>query len=118
MPFLTYLPSIGHPVVEVPGIVTDGRWSHDLQAIDDAFAAGARTLVLCNPHNPTGTVLERTELEAIAAIVERHGGRVFAESAGEDKGSTFTLELPRVVSPALSDTPRARKASTGHGVEG
>mgnify|MGYP001581993082 CR=1 FL=1 len=79
MPFLTYLPSIGHPVIEVPGVEVDGRWTHDLQAIDDAFAAGARTLVLCNPHNPTGTVVGRAELEAIAEIVERHGGRVFAD---------------------------------------
>ncbi|MBZ4487809.1 aminotransferase class I/II-fold pyridoxal phosphate-dependent enzyme [Microbacterium sp. cx-55] len=79
MPFLTYLPSIGHPVVEVPGLVNAGRWQHDLDAIDAAFAAGARTLVLCNPHNPTGTVLERAELLAICEIVERHGGRVFAD---------------------------------------
>ncbi|WP_341976438.1 aminotransferase class I/II-fold pyridoxal phosphate-dependent enzyme [Microbacterium sp. LWO13-1.2] len=79
MPFLSYLPAIGHPVIEVPGVEVDGRWQHDLQRIDDAFAAGARTLVLCNPHNPTGTVASRAELEAIAEIVERHGGRVFAD---------------------------------------
>ena len=36
-------------------------------------------------------------LYIVRAIAKRHGGRVFAESAGEDKGSTFTLELPRVV---------------------
>lgn len=79
MPFLTFLPTIGYPVVEVPGVELDGRWHHDLERIDEAFAAGARTLVLCNPHNPTGTVVDRAELEAIAAIVERHGGRVFAD---------------------------------------
>lgn len=79
MPFLTYLPTIGHPVIEVPGVEIDGRWQHDLPRIDEAFAAGARTLVLCNPHNPTGTIAERAELEAIAEIVERHGGRVFAD---------------------------------------
>lgn len=79
MPFLTYLPAVGHPVIEVRGTEVDGRWQHDLQGIDDAFAAGARTLVLCNPHNPTGTVADRAELEAIAEIVERHGGRVFAD---------------------------------------
>ncbi|MEU2205067.1 aminotransferase class I/II-fold pyridoxal phosphate-dependent enzyme [Microbacterium oleivorans] len=79
MPFLTYLPTIGHPVVEVPGVVVDGRWQHDLDGIDAAFAAGARTLVLCNPHNPTGTVLNREELTALAEVVERHGGRVFAD---------------------------------------
>ena len=79
MPFLTYPPTLGRPVVEVPGIVEDGGWRHDLDAIDRAFADGAGTLVLCNPQNPTGTVLEREELEAIAEIVERHGGRVFAD---------------------------------------
>lgn len=79
MPFLTYLPTLGHPVVEVPGVESDGRWHHDLERIDEAFAAGARTLIVCNPHNPTGSVIERDELLALAAIVERHGGRVFAD---------------------------------------
>ena len=79
MPFFSVIPALGREVFEVPGIVTDGRWSHDLAAIDAAFHAGARTLVLCNPQNPTGTALTRDELEAIAAIVEAHHGRVFAD---------------------------------------
>lgn len=85
MPFLTYPPTLGHPVVEVPGIVVEDevtgapRWRHDLDAIDAAFRAGAGTLILCNPQNPTGTALDRAELEAIAEVVERHGGRVFAD---------------------------------------
>ncbi len=32
----------------------------------------------------------------VRSIVERHGGRVFAESAGLGQGSTFTIQLPRV----------------------
>ena len=35
-------------------------------------------------------------LYIVRSIAKRHNGRVFAESAGENKGSTFTLELPRV----------------------
>lgn len=80
MPFLSSLPAIGRRVIQVPGIVDEtGRWSHDLDAIDAAFAAGAGTLVLCNPHNPTGSVAPRSELESIAQIVDKHGGRVFAD---------------------------------------
>lgn len=79
MPFLTSLQRLGREVIQVPGVVVDGRWQHDLDGIDRAFAAGARTLVLCNPHNPTGTVLPRAELVQIAELVDRHGGRVFAD---------------------------------------
>jgi len=31
----------------------------------------------------------------VRSIAKRHGGRVFAESPGENMGSTFTLELPK-----------------------
>ena len=79
MPFLSFTPTLGREIHEVPGQVVDGRWRHDLAGIDAAFHAGARTLVLCNPHNPTGTALSRDELEDIAEIVERHKGRVFAD---------------------------------------
>jgi two-component system, OmpR family, sensor histidine kinase SenX3 len=34
----------------------------------------------------------------VKAIVLKHGGKVFAESAGEGKGSTVTMELPRSLS--------------------
>ena len=32
----------------------------------------------------------------VRSIARQHGGRVFAESEGEGKGATFTLELPRL----------------------
>jgi signal transduction histidine kinase len=35
----------------------------------------------------------------VHSIVERHGGRVYAESAGLGRGSTFTIQLPRATKP-------------------
>lgn len=35
----------------------------------------------------------------VRAIVRRHRGRVFAESAGSGQGATFTIQLPRAESP-------------------
>lgn len=37
-------------------------------------------------------------LYIVRTIARAHGGRVFAQSEGEGRGSTFTLELPRVAS--------------------
>ncbi|HEY0131688.1 MAG TPA: aminotransferase class I/II-fold pyridoxal phosphate-dependent enzyme, partial [Allosphingosinicella sp.] len=36
-------------------------------------------LILCSPHNPTGTVPSRERLEAIAASAARHGSWVLAD---------------------------------------
>ncbi len=35
----------------------------------------------------------------VRSIARQHGGRVFAESAGEGTGATFTLDLPRGATP-------------------
>jgi signal transduction histidine kinase len=41
-------------------------------------------------------------------IVERHGGTIAADSAGEGKGATFTVRLPlRAVSDAPASSPEA-----------
>jgi signal transduction histidine kinase len=32
----------------------------------------------------------------VSSVVERHGGKVFAESEGQGQGSRFTIELPRL----------------------
>ncbi len=80
MPFVTAPEVWGRPVLQVPMALDGaGRPTLDLEALDAAFRAGGHLLVLVNPHNPTGRVAERHELEALAAVVERHGGRVFAD---------------------------------------
>ena len=79
MPFLPLLALLGHPVVQVPMLRGEGDWSLDEAALDAAFAAGARMLLLCNPHNPIGKVYARAELQRIATIAARHDARVFAD---------------------------------------
>ena len=79
MPFLFVPQALGREVIEVPMAVQDGRHVYDLDALERAYDAGADLLVLCNPHNPVGRVLERAELEAVAGVVDRRGGRVFSD---------------------------------------
>lgn len=79
MPFVDMPGTFGHQRVEVPMLRGDADWTMDLDALDREFAAGARLLVLCNPHNPIGKAFDRAELEAICEVVERHGGLVFSD---------------------------------------
>ena len=68
----------------------------DLDAVEDAFRAGARTLLLCNPHNPLGRVPRRDELEALAALARRYDARVVTDEIHGPlvlPGATFTPYL-------------------------
>ena len=48
-------------------------WSLDLEQIDALCTPGTRAIVLCNPNNPTGSVLERPVLEGLLEIARRRG---------------------------------------------
>ena len=71
-PFLHAIAGSGRRRVLNP-LVDDGRrLAVDPDGLARAVDAGTRMVLLCNPHNPSGRVLERAELEAIGRVaVER-----------------------------------------------
>ncbi|MGH2842439.1 MAG: MalY/PatB family protein [Solirubrobacteraceae bacterium] len=75
-PFYTELGRLGRPLVEL-GLTPDGGLV--LDDLDRALASGMRVLVLSNPHNPTGRVLPREEMEAIAERCAAAGAWVLAD---------------------------------------
>lgn len=79
MKFLSTADELGRDVIEVPLVRNNGRDEMDLDGLDKAFLAGGHLLLLCNPFNPLGRVFSRAELLGISEVVERHGGRVFAD---------------------------------------
>jgi cystathionine beta-lyase len=80
MPFVTVPGELGREVIQVPMTPNGaGRPAFPAAALGDAFRAGGHLVIVCNPVNPVGTVYSREELAAIAAVVDLHGGRVFAD---------------------------------------
>jgi cystathionine beta-lyase len=75
-PYFADIPHVRRRVVEVP-LLAGGAL--DVDGIARAFEAGARALLLCNPHNPTGRVATREELLAIAAAADACGAWVIAD---------------------------------------
>ena len=75
-PFIDELPQAAERVEEVP-LEADGGL--DLDALEAAFVRRTRVLVLANPHNPTGRVLRRDELAAIAELCAAHRVWVLAD---------------------------------------
>ncbi len=110
MPFLSVPGQLGREIIQVrmredePGLFT-----LDLDAIDEAFRAGGNLLIFCNPCNPLGRVYSRAEITALTEVVDRHGGRVFADE----------IHAP-LVYPGQRHIPYASSSETaaGHTVTG
>ncbi|MEU9918495.1 MalY/PatB family protein [Streptomyces sp. NPDC051001] len=95
---------VGHDAREV----VEARLGPDLRvdprALEDAFVRARRggrraAFLMSNPHNPTGVVHTRQELEAVAALARRHGVRVVSDEIHAPlvlPGATFTpfLSVP------------------------
>ncbi len=80
-PFFLYLRQAGREIREAP-LGADLRLDLDAveRAMVEATSGGRRAAyLLCNPHNPGGTVHTRAELEGIAALSQRYGVRVVSD---------------------------------------
>jgi aminotransferase len=69
----------------VPRYVTlhEPSWSFDVAELRQAFGPRTRGLVLNTPHNPTGKVFTRSELETIAELCIEHDVIVFTDDIYE-----------------------------------
>ncbi|WP_292886931.1 aminotransferase class I/II-fold pyridoxal phosphate-dependent enzyme [Microbacterium sp.] len=78
-PFFDCVEEAGGVAERVPLVDVDGSWVLDLAAIEQALARGARAVLLCNPHNPTGTVHSRAVLARLAELAAAHGAVVVSD---------------------------------------
>ena len=69
---MTAPPLSGRSLITAPLQLHGDRWQMDLEEVEQVITPATRLLLLCNPHNPTGRVWSQPELEAVAALAERH----------------------------------------------
>ncbi|MFQ5817914.1 MAG: aminotransferase class I/II-fold pyridoxal phosphate-dependent enzyme [Terriglobia bacterium] len=69
------------------------RWGPELEALERLLTPQTRLVVICNPNNPTGAVLEEKAIEGICAAAAKVGAWVLADEVY--RGAEFaTGETP------------------------
>ena len=76
----------GYAIVHSP-LVRDGQgvWRMDLQDMERKIVDNKiHAAILCSPHNPCGRVWERSELEAVMALYQKHDVYVISDEIWSD----------------------------------
>lgn len=84
--FTNILRNNGYNIVLSPLVQdTDNVWRMDLADMEQKIAANnIHAAVLCSPHNPTGRVWEREELEAVMELFRKYDVTVIADEIWSD----------------------------------
>ena len=60
-------------------LVEENGWQPDLNELEKGLKDGARFILVTNPNNPTGAVLDETSMSGIVALADRHGAWILAD---------------------------------------
>lgn len=78
-PFYDLVEEAGAVVERVPLRDTGSAWDINLEGVRVALENGARAVLLCNPHNPTGTVHSAASLAALAELAAASGTAIVSD---------------------------------------
>ena len=59
-------------LITVDHVLTDGRWSFDWEALENAVTPETKVFLLCNPQNPLGRVFTGAEVAKLAEFCAAH----------------------------------------------
>jgi cystathionine beta-lyase len=77
--FAKWIIEAGRSVHDVPLVQSGMNYTLDLAGIEEAFASGLRTFLLCNPHSPVGVNFAKEELKAVAKLAKKYGVTVLSD---------------------------------------
>ena len=60
-------------------LVEENGWQPDLNELEKGLRDGARFILITNPNNPTGAVLDDTSMSGIVTLADRHGAWILAD---------------------------------------
>jgi cystathionine beta-lyase len=118
-PFLRMIENTGRRLVENRLVRNPGERDRvDVEGLREA-ATDARVILLCSPHNPTGRVFGREELEEVAAIAAERDLMIVADEIHADLTFPGATHIPMETIPGAAErTVTLTSATKGFNIPG
>lgn len=118
-PFFLSVETTHRTVAEVP--LGDG-WRIDGDALARAVRSGAKAILLCNPHNPSGRRFTRDELMIVADLADRYGVPVISDEIHAtlvlDRAAGQHVPFPTLDAESAAASVCVHSASKGWNIPG
>ncbi len=103
-PFFPAIESHGRILVNNPLIYSHGKYVIDFEDLERKADNGVKMMLLCSPHNPTGNVWSREDLEKISGICRERKIIILSDEIHSDLIYKDHTHFPTaMVSPEVSD---------------
>ncbi|MDQ2624768.1 MAG: aminotransferase class I/II-fold pyridoxal phosphate-dependent enzyme, partial [Actinomycetota bacterium] len=86
-----------------PLVAAPGGFRLDTVALRAAFSPRTRIVLLNSPHNPTGAVLDRAELELVATLAREHDAVVVTDEVYEHLTFDGAVHVPVASLPGMAE---------------
>ena len=110
--FARVINAAGRHVVSCELANNAGRYEFDFDAYDAQMTGNERMLILCSPHNPSGRVWTKTELQAVAAFAKRHELILVSDEIHHDLTMPGYTHIPTAHIDGISDRLVTMTATT------
>ncbi|KAM6508268.1 hypothetical protein FALCPG4_018145 [Fusarium falciforme] len=115
---LYLLPKYNGVDVSLWGLKETAEWSPDLEELAGMLKPNTKAIIICNPNNPTGTVIPSDALEQVLALARTHNIVVFSDEVFSPLFHTNESRPPPLVSLGSPRTISTGSVSKAHGLPG
>lgn len=73
------------------GVISANEWKLDIKEVASKITPKTKAILINNPHNPTGKLFSKAELQEIANLAEQHNLLIFSDEVVSAKVKIHTL---------------------------
>lgn len=82
-PFAAQIKANNRKIINSPLVMQDGKYTIDFEDLDKKLA-GAKALMFCSPHNPSGRVFSKEELQRVGELCCKHNVGIISDEIHSD----------------------------------